>query len=234
MDEFNDSNSTDIHTTTSLDNDRPSPTMSDAIRPSPTMSERSNDHTLTSREVLMLFDQAELPRSQRSIERYCKDGKLDAFYDSDEQRYYVAPASVARLIGHLKELQLRHAQPQVESEMPTLDLSRQPTPQAATAETVDTKQIKELEDKIMRLEIDKEARGQVITVMREEFRLQVEKDRDHYTELISSNTLQIGKLQAQLLQLAPVDDDPDKVKLDGVARRTTPQPHDEIIETETV
>ena len=94
---------------TASDHDRPSPTTSDVDRPRPTMSSvRREEHNLTTREALQLFEISGLPRNQRSIERYCADGKLDAFFDSDEQRYYVSRASVDRLIGQLIEIKTRH------------------------------------------------------------------------------------------------------------------------------
>jgi hypothetical protein len=94
---------------TASDHDRPSPTSSDVDRLGPTMSSvRREEHNLTTREALQLFEIAGLPRSQRSIERYCADGKLDAFFDSDEQRFYISRASVDRLISQLTEINNRH------------------------------------------------------------------------------------------------------------------------------
>src|ERR671916_2354170 len=99
--------------------DMPRPTTSDLARPEPTMTDqdgqrptlssvRREEYNLTTREALQLFEDAGLPRNQRSIERYCADGKLDAFLDSDEQRYYISRASVERLIGQLQEIKARH------------------------------------------------------------------------------------------------------------------------------
>ena len=81
---------------TASDHDGPRPASSDVDRPRPTMSSvRREEHNLTTREALHLFEIAGLPRNQRSIERYCADGKLDAFFDSDEQRYYMAQTQQA-------------------------------------------------------------------------------------------------------------------------------------------
>src|SRR4051812_40723296 len=95
---------------TASDYDRPSPTMSDVDRPGPTMSSvRREEHNLTTREALQLFEAAGLSPNQRSIEPYCADGKRDAFFASDEQRYYVSRASGHRLIVQLTEIKTRHA-----------------------------------------------------------------------------------------------------------------------------
>src|SRR5919199_5997351 len=87
------------------------PTMSDHVGPRPTMSTtRSDQHTMTTTEVVKLFEDSALPREKRSIERYCEAGKLDCFKDPDEMRYYITRASAEQLIGHLKEIKARHQQ----------------------------------------------------------------------------------------------------------------------------
>src|SRR3712207_4571983 len=97
---------------TESDNVRPSPTQSDHDGQRPTVSAtRSDQHTMTTTEVVKLFEESGLPREKRSIERYCEAGKLDCFKDPDEMRYYVTHASAEKLIGHLKELKERHPQP---------------------------------------------------------------------------------------------------------------------------
>ena len=94
---------------TPSDNVRPSPTPSDLVGHSPTMSAtRSEAHTLTTREVMKIFEAAEVPRAQRSIERYCQEGHLDCMPDAVEKRLYITRASVDTLIGQLKEIAARH------------------------------------------------------------------------------------------------------------------------------
>src|SRR5919201_930070 len=98
-----------------------SPTTSDHVRPRPTLSDhdgqrptwsatRSDQHTMTTTEVVKLFEESGLPREKRSIERYCEAHKLDCFKDPDEMRYYITQASAEKLIGHLRELKERHQQ----------------------------------------------------------------------------------------------------------------------------
>jgi hypothetical protein len=87
------------------------PASSDDDRPRPTLSSiRREEHHLTTREALQLFEFAGLPRNQRSITRYCADGKLDAFFEPDEARYFISRASVDQLIGHLNEIKTRRKQ----------------------------------------------------------------------------------------------------------------------------
>ena len=96
---------------TASDNVRPRPTQSDHDGLRPTLSAtRSDHHTMTTSEVVKLFEDSGLPREKRSIERYCEAHKLDCFKDPDEMRYYITRASAEKLIGHLQELQQRHQQ----------------------------------------------------------------------------------------------------------------------------
>jgi hypothetical protein len=79
---------------TMSDDVRPSPTPSDNVRPRPTMSAtRSDKHTLTTREVMKIFEEAGIPRAQRSIERYCQQGDLDCMPDAIEKRQYITRES---------------------------------------------------------------------------------------------------------------------------------------------
>jgi len=102
--------------------EKPVRTMSDNDGPSPALADMDNDtggqrrtmsekrHVLTTNEALDLFEAAGLSRSQRSIERYCGEGKLDCIKDPDEGRHYITPESIDRLINYLKELDSRHEQ----------------------------------------------------------------------------------------------------------------------------
>ena len=208
-----------LNSPTTSDRDRPSPTESDAVRHGPTeLQTRSEFHTLTTRDVMKIFEEAGLPRNQRSIERYCKDNKLDCYADSDEQRYYITRASVDRLIGQLKEIQARHPQANLSTPPPTgatsvADVDRQrPTAnqvtdtvkrttdekrESETAREEYEKKMKDLEDKIFNLEVDKRAKDQVVTMLRD----QLKEDRDHYGNLLLQNTDKLAKYSRRLGQL---------------------------------
>ena len=95
---------------TVAEHDGPDPTLSDNDGDEVQQHETSQDtrHLLSSSEAVNRFNKAGLPRSQRSIERYCNDGKLDCIKDPDEGRHYITPESVDRLIRYLREIQMRH------------------------------------------------------------------------------------------------------------------------------
>ena len=209
---------------TQSDHDRPRPTSSDVDRPGPTMSSvRREEHNLTTREALQLFESAGLPRNQRSIERYCADGKLDAFFDSDEQRYYVSRASVDRLIGQLAEIKTRHEamnaigpavsdgiRPATTTTRQERD-ERQESSDHADITELKTKvasledEKKKLEEKNFTLSYEKKASDQVVTMIRE----QIKEDRKEFFQQMNilmkemGDTKQlVGELQTQLKQIA--------------------------------
>ena len=66
-------------------------------------AERSGQHTLTVREVARLFEQAGVPRTERSIVNWCQPNhqgiaRLDAFFDTNERKYFV---TLQRVITYL-------------------------------------------------------------------------------------------------------------------------------------
>ena len=57
-------------------------------------AERTEQHTLTVREVARFFEQAGVPRTERSIINWCRlnrhgVARLDSFFDENEGRYYI-------------------------------------------------------------------------------------------------------------------------------------------------
>ena len=95
------------NTSTGDDSGGQGPTMAANGGRSPTVTP-SEAHTLSAKEVAEVFEQAGIPRSPRSAERYCAAGKLDCIKDPDEGHWYVSKESVDSLVGQLKELQARH------------------------------------------------------------------------------------------------------------------------------
>jgi hypothetical protein len=80
-----------------MDNDR---SRQDATSP-------DSEYSLTIEDAGWLYDQADLPRTPRTIQRYCEKGHLasrlvDTSFGSE--KYLITPASVARHIAYLKEV----------------------------------------------------------------------------------------------------------------------------------
>ena len=214
----------DMQGQTASDHAGPRPTTPDHAGPGPTVSSvRREEHNLTTREALQLFEASGLPRNQRSIERYCADGKLDAFLESDESRYYISRASVERLIGQLKEIKPRHEAVGVvgparsDGIRPAPTLPRQePDARQPAADHPDIGALtnklsavegekKKLEEEVFTLRYEKRASDQMVTMMRE----QIKEDRkeffqqmDKLVKEIGETKQLVGELQIQVKQIA--------------------------------
>jgi len=66
-------------------------------------------HTLTIHEVSVRLTEAGVPRSERSIKRYCETGFLDAkkVPGPTGEQWFVAPATLPKLIGDLQQWQMQ-------------------------------------------------------------------------------------------------------------------------------
>src|SRR3954451_15490816 len=65
----------------------------------PHNAERTPDHTLVVRDVVRLFEAANIFISERTITNWCHPNKkgisrLDGFYDEQERCWFITPASV--------------------------------------------------------------------------------------------------------------------------------------------
>ena len=235
---------------TPSDHDRPRPTESDTVRPRPTMSAtRTDAHTLTTREVMKMFEAAGIPRAQRSIERYCQQGDLDCLPDAIERRQYITQASVDTLIGQLKELAARHQNANAEQRSPTPDDDTQQQPattenNASVKHSTPEKQsekhargeyedrmqemevrMKELENQNFNLEIDKRARDQIVSMLRD----QMSQQTKVFSTELTQQSRRVGQLETEMRQLMaprrdkqPTSDDretlDDRVAIDAEFR----------------
>ena len=80
-----------------------------------------SDFTLTIDEALERYARARLPRTPRSIQRYCAKGHLQCRLIETEfgEKYLIAPTSVDKHIAYIEE---------VRQAATSTDLSRQPVP----------------------------------------------------------------------------------------------------------
>lgn len=71
-------------------------------------TEDDNDYSLSLEQVGDLFAEAGFPRDLRTLQRYCRKGRLKAklFEFPYGERYLITPQSVERRIAYLMELQL--------------------------------------------------------------------------------------------------------------------------------
>lgn len=169
-----------------------------------------DDHTLTVEEASQLFYDAGVPRSIRTIQRYCKINHLNCISVETEMNsmYMVSTTSID---GRIKQLQQQLSQQNKST--PSGATGRDPTrqdaprrdndgggdapeatPQSSLEEVVELKKtIKNLEEKNMGLQINDRAKEQIIA--------QQITDRKEDRAIIIDLAGQNGKLETQLLQL---------------------------------
>jgi hypothetical protein len=101
----------------------------DQSRPVATTDE--NDFTLTIDEALMRYARAGLPRTPRSIQRYCAKSHLQCRLIETEfgEKYLISPASVDKHIAYIEEVRQAATNPDLSRRDATgRDLSRQVAP----------------------------------------------------------------------------------------------------------
>jgi hypothetical protein len=180
-----------------------SPTVGVAtIAPPQGFSFQPQKHTLDLRQILVLFKTAGIDRTPRAIQRYCKLGKLDAYFHPTQHIYLATQESVEKLIASIKEIDERHNNPLFREETtgeadrkatfseetqngrdPSAK-SREPSPSSsheAPRTDAPSERIRQLEEKNQSLEIDKRVRDQLIAQLKN----QIREDRDHFTEKLT-------------------------------------------------
>lgn len=75
----------------------------EAFRNVRNLSEKTQEHTMSVRDVAKAFEDAGVPRTERSITKWCNFNrhgkrKLDCYFDAEERRYWITPQSVHMLI----------------------------------------------------------------------------------------------------------------------------------------
>jgi hypothetical protein len=73
----------------------------------PNGSERKENHILTVHATARIFEDAGVPRTERSITNWCQPDKngvsrLDCYFDTNERKYFITPQSVERAVEEEK------------------------------------------------------------------------------------------------------------------------------------
>ncbi|MBV9858878.1 MAG: hypothetical protein JO038_02065 [Alphaproteobacteria bacterium] len=78
----------------------------DADQPRPVATSPDADYSLSIDDAVALYERAGLPRTPRSVQRYCARGHLDCrlVEVSFGEQYRITPASVAKHIAYVEEL----------------------------------------------------------------------------------------------------------------------------------
>lgn len=169
------------------------PNDSESFRTVRNVSERTENHTLTVREVARLFEEAGVSRTERSIINWCRlnrhgVARLDAFFDENEGRYYITHQSVDRAVEEERAKGTAASNQFAAKSEPTPDSE---PPLRNDSETND--RVKELERQNRDLEITTRAKDYYLE--------RLEKERGQYVEQLVSMSRHVGELETKLLQI---------------------------------
>ena len=168
-------------------------------------------HTITIKQAAELFARHDVPRSPRSVQRFCDHENIDCIRVKGDkaERYFVDPVSVERYAQELKQLEnISH----IGAEVPRHDASQydasrhDATPNSDalnvakhTYETADENgglrsRIDVLDKENLQLKIDRAAKEQFIGQMLD--------DRRAWLAQLTEQSREIGRLEMQVQQLA--------------------------------
>lgn len=162
-------------------------------------------YTLTVDQAADMFADAGIPKSPRTIMRYCKTTILQcAKSDSEDyDRYLISLESVDKRIREL-QLMVRPLRRQMSRHDATVSghvatpRDSEESADVAKLRTENTElagQVKKLEIESFDLKVTNRAREQVIE--------KLDKDREHFIDLLRQGARQIGQLETRLRQLEP-------------------------------
>lgn len=158
-------------------------------------------HTLSAEETSVIFADAGVPRSVRTVQRYCKKGHLHCITIDTEisEKYLIDRNSVERRIKELQQLDriLRSTVDATSREETRHDAAGHAAPRHDGSK-VTTGKIASLEQENLQLTIDRAAKEQVINHL-------VKERKEHVAQLTEQGR-QIGILETRLKQIeAPRD-----------------------------
>ena len=178
------------------------PNGSESFRTLRNRAERKSAHTLTVKEAARLFEAAGVSRTERSIVKWCQPNKhdvarLDAFFDSNERKWFITEESVELAIGEEKARAARRNEPvrndsEPDGGVPNGSEARSQKPGVDTGETAT--RVKELENQVLDLKILNGGKDFLID--------QIRKEREGLMNQAVSYSRRIGQLEAELRQLS--------------------------------
>lgn len=187
--------------------------MTDTVRHSPTETDNAGQtYTLSVRQAQALFDAAQLPRSIRSITRYCENARLDAVKIDGPAgpEWKISETSVTRAIDELKRVYsvsdtAGHGEPRLavadkeikqETSHPASDTVRQSPPMSDIGrQGSDDRYVEQLEKRI-------EEKDQMIGILRGEL-VQRNDEIVRRNERERETNILIRGLQNLVLRLQP-------------------------------
>jgi hypothetical protein len=179
----------------------------------PNRSERKENHILTVRSTARIFEDAGVPRTERSITNWCQPdrngvSRLDCYFDTNERKYYITPQSVERAVeeekSKIKSGELPHSSesfgniPNSSEAFRTVPhsseskVSEQPTNQQNQEASLSPDLVQELEE----LRVEKRVWTRERKFM-EEWVTRLEREREAFVPQLVEQSKNIGYLEAK-------------------------------------
>lgn len=192
------------------DNDRQRPPVSDGDRYR--HQQKSELHTNTIREAVARFDKAGVPRSERTLVRWCgRDasgmGRLDCVFDQNERRYLVTPESIERAIEEEKARRTKSGE-----EKPVATNTSDPVDRSAPQDTA------HLEKKLSEANATIRWKDQLITQLGED-RGRLFGEIRRVVDKLSEANREIGRLETEV---RPLEAPRKRPKREPTARHDLP------------
>ena len=186
------------------------PHAAETFRSLPNTSERTDNHTLTVREVARMFETAGVARTERSIVNWCQPNpqgmaRLDAYFDMNDRRWFITPQSVEFAIAEEQAKAAKSGQSPSETvaAIPQSSTTDNDTvrsrPNAGTDGEDSTGSAKELMDL------------RILNRGKDYFIEQLQKEREAMLEKLVSGSHRIGQLESRLQQLAAPRSSDDEI-----------------------
>lgn len=173
---------------------------------------QKENHTLTVRDVLKLFESKGVDITERSIVNYCHPNKhgvslLDSFFDENERRFYITPQSVEEAIPEIRARKIRMNL--LSDDVPKGQESSPETFRSIPKGSETNKQQTSNESNEKIRELEKENIDLKITNRGKDFYIEkINEERKDFIKMIEGKSFLIGKLETKLLQLKSPENSP--------------------------
>ena len=177
----------------------------------PNTSERTDNHTLTVREVARKFEAAGVARTERSIVNWCQQNpqgmaRLNAYFDMNDRRWFITPKSVESAIAEERAKAAKSGQSPTEPvvTIPQSSESGKDTVRSHRSAQADADNSTGLEKELMDLRILNRGKDYFIE--------QLQKERELMLEKLVSGSHRIGELETHLrLTSDAQNDEPNSI-----------------------
>ena len=191
-------------------------------------------HSLTITQASELFAQLSVPRSKRSVQRFCEQGHLNCvrIKGARGDQFFINRESVARYAEELRQIEAvatigveaRHDAPQhavarnsapepdTIVEVPVAEPTRQET------EPPEASEVKRLKDENLNLRIDNRAKEIAIAQLNR----RLDEDRDKFLGAMQDMSYKLGAAETRLAQIEAPKQEDDTPRQSAIDRDTAP------------